>query len=71
MNVDQKVETEEEQAERIFTERIGKTLPSYSTGSSSLVKKAIEEYKKFIQEHPDDKDAKFILEDLYRILDDM
>jgi hypothetical protein len=68
---EQKKETEEEQANRIFSTRIGKTLPSYSTGSMTLVQKAIGEYKTFIQEHPEDNDAKFILEDLYRILDDM
>jgi len=64
-------ESEEEQADRIFSTRIGKTLPSYSTGSISSVKDAIRSYEAYIQSNPTDGDAKFILEDLRRILSDM
>ena len=31
------IESEEEKAERIFSTRIGKTLPAYRTGSATMV----------------------------------
>ncbi len=66
-----RVETEMEQAKRIFSTRIGVDLPAYSTGSVKLLCEGIKQYKAYIAAHPEDTDAQFILDDQLRILEDM